>query len=220
MQLAIIASIVLASPYLVRQPQTPEQALDRAVAAYAKVRTVRASFNQTVKNPLTGSTLASRGELQQRIPGQLSVRFAHPAGDVIVADGKAVWIYVPSTAPGQVIKLRSGDGISTPDVTAQFLRQPKARYTVSAAGRDIVEGRPATAIQLVPKQSGMPFSKAVIWVDDADGSVRQFETMQANGIVRRVTITKLTLNGRVDPEVFSFEIPKGVKVFDQTGTGG
>ncbi|MDB4891193.1 MAG: hypothetical protein JWL61_3048, partial [Gemmatimonadetes bacterium] len=33
--------------------------LDRAVAAWAKVKTVRATFEQTINNPLTGRTLTA-----------------------------------------------------------------------------------------------------------------------------------------------------------------
>src|ERR687884_452344 len=67
-------------------------AIDRAAAAYAKVRTARATFEQTLTNPLTGSVLVSRGEFQQQRPNRLAVRFTDPAGDRIVADGKYVWL--------------------------------------------------------------------------------------------------------------------------------
>ena len=62
--------------------------LDRAVAAWAKVKTARATFEQTITNSLTGATLTASGEYQQQRPGKLSVRFDDPANDRIVADGK------------------------------------------------------------------------------------------------------------------------------------
>lgn len=198
--------------------QSPEATLDRAVEAYSKVKTARATFTQTITNPLTETTTTSRGEMQQRIPGYIDVRFTEPAGDRIVADGKSVWVYLPSTNPGQVIKTRAGEnGAGVPDVTAQFLDSPRERYNISEGGKEVVNGRSAHAVVLVPKDPSIPLTKATIWVDDADALVRQFETVDQSGLVRRVTIGKLTLNGKLDPNAFTFRPPKGVKVFDQSG---
>ena len=196
--------------------QSPEATLDRAVEAYSKIKTARVTFVQTLTNPLTGSTVTSHGQMQQRIPGYLDVRFTDPAGDRIVADGKAVWIYLPSTNPGQVIKTRPNESSAgVPDVASQFFDSPKTRYTVSDGGKDAVDGRPAHVLVLTPKDPSIPFTKATIWVDDADALVRQFETVDANGVVRRVRISKMDVNAKLDPDAFTFRPPKGVKVFEQ-----
>src|SRR5215203_6678774 len=92
------------------RPRAQGDLLDRAVAAWAKVRTARATFEQTITNSLTGRTLTATGEYQQQRPGKLAVRFSDPANDRIVADGTRLWLYLPSTTPGQVIRtsLKSG----------------------------------------------------------------------------------------------------------------
>ena len=216
MHVLLVALTVAGAALTPSTQQSPEATLDRAVAAYSKVKTARATFTQTLTNPLTGSVVNSRGEMQQRIPGYLDVRFTDPAGDRIVADGKSVWIYLPSTNPGQVIKTRpSESGASVPDVTSQFFNSPKTRYAVADGGKDAVDGRPAHVLVLTPKDPTIPFTKATIWVDDADALVRQFETVDANGVVRRVKITKIDVNAKVDPDAFTFRPPKGVKVFEQ-----
>ena len=214
-----ITALTLASATLFPlRAQSPERTLDRAVAAYAKLKTAKVSFTQTLTNPLLGSTLTSRGEMVQQVPGKLAVHFTDPAGDRIVADGKWVWVYLPSTNPGQVIKLSAGESTAgTPDVTSQFLASPKTRYNIIDAGSASIESRPAHALRLLPKVDNVPFTQATIWVDDADAYVRQFETVDENGVVRRVTITKLTVNAPVERSAFTFTPPKGTKVFDQTG---
>src|SRR5215212_8828096 len=119
---AVLVALLAATPAHVRQPDL----LDRAVAAWAKVKTARATFEQTIVNSLTGNTFSARGEYQQQRPGKLSVRFDNPATDRIVADGKYVWLYLPSSAPGQVIRSRQGNGgTGTVDLTAQFLTAPR-----------------------------------------------------------------------------------------------
>ena len=194
---------------------SPDETLDRALAAYGKVKTTRGSFTQTINNPLLGRSVTSKGEMVQEVPGRLSVRFTDPAGDLIVADGKWVWVYLPSTNPGQVLKMRAGEGTAgTPDVTSQFLDSPRTRYTISDAGHGRVAGRPAHALRLVPKVDSMPFTQATIWVDDADGFVRQCETVDENRVVRRVTIRQLAVKVPVDRRAISFKPPRDAKVVE------
>src|ERR671939_794535 len=148
----LVALTVAGAARMPATAQSPEATLDRAVEAYSKMKTARVTFTQTLTNPLTGSVVNSRGEMQQRIPGYLDVRFTDPAGDRIVADGKSVWIYLPSTNPGQVIKTRPGEsGANVPDVTSQFFRSPKTRYTVADGGSAAVDGRSAHILVLTPK---------------------------------------------------------------------
>jgi outer membrane lipoprotein carrier protein len=211
----ILASTLLLSPSL--SAQSPEATVQRAVKAYKGIKTIRASFTQTVTNPLTGSDVESRGEMQQRIPGRISVEFSDPRGDRIVADGKVVWLYLPSTNPGQVIRAHVGenDRANVPDVTSLFLDSPEKRYEMSDAGTATVEGHATHAVKLVSVDSTIPFSKATVWIDDDDALIRRFETTDANGLTRRITITSILPNAKLDSGVFAFVPPKGVRVIDQ-----
>ena len=211
-----ILAITMAAAFTSLKAQSADATFNRAVDAYTKVKTVRATFSQTLSNPLMGTTVTAKGEILQQRPKYLSVRFTDPAGDRIIADGKFLWIYLPSTNPGQVIRARVGEnGAGVPDVTAQFLDAPKTRYAVSDAGRGVVGRRSARMLTLVAKEAAVPFTKATIWVDDVDGLVRQFEMTDANDMVRKVTITELAINTPVAKSVFRFTPPRGVKVFDQ-----
>lgn len=191
--------------------------LDRAVANWAKVKTVRATFEQTITNALTGRTLTATGEYQQERPAKLAVLFADPANDRIVADGKFVWLYLPSSAPDQVIKTPLGPGgTGTVDLTAQFLTAPRAKYTVSPVGTLAVSGRPTHAYTLVPKSAdGAPFKTATVWIDDADATIRQFEVTEASGVQRKVRLTSFSPNVPVDAKAFVFVPPTGVRVISR-----
>jgi outer membrane lipoprotein carrier protein len=191
--------------------------LDRAVAAWSRVKTARATFDQTIVNPLTGNTLRSSGEYQQQRPGKLSVRFNDPATDRIVADGRYVWLYLPSTTPGQVIRSRLGEGgTGTVDLTAQFLTSPRTRYDVSPLGTKTIAGRATHVYRLVPRAGkGAQFRSAVVYIDDKDASVRQFEVTESSGVERTVTLTSLRLNVPVDAAAVSFTPPAGTRVVDR-----
>ena len=215
-----VTALILASTAMLATSlaaQSPEATVKRAVKAYASIKTIRASFTQTVTNPLTGSDVQSRGEMQQRIPGRLSIEFSDPAGDRIVADGKVVWLYLPSTNPGQAIRAHVGENgrANVPDVTSWFLDSPETRYRMSDGGRATVAGHATHAVKLVSIDSTIPFQKATVWIDDDDALIRQFETTGANGLTRRITITSIRPNAGLDSGVFAFVPPKGVRVIDQ-----
>jgi outer membrane lipoprotein carrier protein len=198
--------------------QSVDATIDRAVAAWAKVATVRGTFEQTVSNSLTGSSATAHGEYTQERPNRLSIRFLAPDSGAIVSDGRAVWVFLPMSAPGQVVKRPATDRSASPiDLTGQFLDAPRTKYDISAAGTRTVDGHAAHGLILVPKKgSSAPFSKATVWVDDDDSLIREFEEIEPSGVTRHVHITAIQTNVPIDRSGFNFTIPKGVKVVDQT----
>jgi len=197
--------------------QGVDREIARAVTAWRNVRTLRATFQQTVANPLTGSELNSRGDMQQQKPGKLAITFTDPAGDRIISDGQFVWVYLQSATPGQVLKMRVTDvGAANTDLIGQFLNTPRNRYDATDAGADRVGDRPARAVVLVAKQGqSLPFLRAKVWIDQKDALIRQFEAVDANGISRKVRILTMSPNAAVDASAFRFDVPAGVRVIER-----
>ena len=218
-KLTYIAAIALAALPATSRAQSADAIIDRAVAAYGRLNTMRADFRQTLTNPLTGSTQTTSGVLLRKKPNLLSINFE--SGDRVAADGSTLWVYLPSSTPGQVMKMPySGDNASAMDLADEFLNSPRTRFNVSSAGTGTVGGRPTHAITLVPKRANAHFSTAKIWIDDADSSIRQFDVETANGLKRHVVITNFTPNPKLARSAFVFAVPKGVKIVDQRAMGG
>lgn len=209
--------MMLAAGAISAAAQSADATLDHAVDAWSRVKTVRATFEQTLTNSLTGSSGIAHGEFQEQRPNKLSVRFTDPADDRIVSDGSFVWLYLPSSTPGQVIKRRATDTNAMPiDITGEFLDNPRARYDVTAAGTGNIAGHPAHELVLVPKAGhAAAFDRARVWVDDDDGLVRQFEVAEPSGVTRRIRITSLDVNVPVDRDAFTFTPPAGVRIVER-----
>src|SRR5687768_16016185 len=143
------------------------KSVDRAVAAWAKVKSMNGTFEQTLTNPLIRSTLTAKGTFAQQQPNKLAIRFTDPAGDAIVSDGRHVWIYLQQAAPGQVMKRPMSDELATPIDMGQLLDAPASKFDMVPKGAESVGGRPAQVIALTPKKGAAPFSKATVWIDDA-----------------------------------------------------
>lgn len=219
--LALTVMAAVAAPRVQAQgsAERGDGAIDRAVAAWARIKTVRGTFDQTVTNPLLGSSASSRGHFVQERPNRMAIRFDDPAsnGGAIVSDGTALWVYLPTSAPGQVIKRLATDRSAAPVDLGQFLDAPRARFDITATGTKTVEGHAAHGFTLVPKPgSPTAFSKASVWIDDDDSLIREFEATETSGVVRHIVLTSLTPNATVERDAFVFTVPKGVRVVDQT----
>jgi outer membrane lipoprotein carrier protein len=217
-KLACFAVAVAAFP-AVSHAQSADAIIDRAASAYSRLNSMRAEFRQTLTNPLTGSTQTTSGVVLRKKPNLLSVNFE--SGDRVVADGSTLWLYLPSSVPGQVIRMPySGANASAFDPADEFLNSPRSRFSVSAAGVATIGGRSTHVVTLVPKRPNNAFTTAKVWVDDKDSTIRQFDLESANGLRRHVVITSFTPNPSLARSSFRFAVPKGAKVVDQSGLAG
>jgi len=219
MRLSIaLAALAAAAAPLTAPLSAQTDPIDRAVTAWAKVKTVKGTFEQTVSNSLTGTSASSRGEYVQERPNRLAIRFQQPDGGAIVSDGKILWVYLPSSTPGQVIKRTATDRSAVPiDFTGQFLESPKSKYDITPSGTKTVDGHAAHGFKVVPKAgTSSAFTTASVWVDDDDSLIREFEGTESSGVTRHIRITALELNPAVERSAFTFTPPSGVKVVDQT----
>jgi len=199
--------------------QSADAIIDRAVAAYARLSSMRAEFRQTLTNPLTGNSQTTNGVILRKKPNLLSITF--DSGDRVAADGSTLWVYLPSSVPGQVMKMPyTGSNASSVDPADQFLNSPRTRFTVTSSGTATVAGRPAHAVTLVPKRANPNFTSAKVWIDDNDSSIRQFDVETANGLTRHVVITSFTANPALSRSSFRFAVPKGAKIVDQAAMAG
>lgn len=207
-----VATLIAFAP--AASAQTAETIIDRAVAAYRGLSSMRAEFRQTLTNPLTGSTQTTTGEIIRKKPNLMSINFNN--GDRVAADGSSLWVYLPSSVPGQVIKMPyTGGNAGSVDPADQFLDSPRTRYTVTPAGAATVGGRGTHVLNLMPKRKNDVVARAKLWIDERDYTLRQFEVESANGLKRRVVITSFTANPSLERARFRFNVPRGAKVVDQ-----
>ncbi len=218
-KLTTLAAIAFAGIHVSAQAQDAGATIDRAAAAYARLNSMRAEFQQTLTNPLTGNSQTSSGVIVRKKPNLLSINFE--SGDRVVADGSTLWLYLPSSVPGQVVRMPyTGRNATEVDPADQFLSSPRTRFTVSSAGTaTLVGGHSTHVVTLVPKRANGGFTSAKVWIDDNDSSIRQFDVESANGLRRHVVITSFTANPSLNRSSFRFAVPKGAKIVDRSTAG-
>ena len=196
--------------------QDPAPILDRASASFDTVRTLAADFVQVVENPMLGDPDTTRGRLYQQRPNAFAMRFSDPKNDRVVADGRRLWLYTPSTTPGQVIRTTiPGTGTTGPNLIGQFVEHPRERYTARYVRADSIDGVPVDVIVLTPRVNDLPYSEATVWVAKPDGLIRRIEIVENSGQRRTITLKHLAVNTPIPAREFKFAPTSGVRVVDQ-----
>jgi outer membrane lipoprotein carrier protein len=180
------------------------------------VRTLQADFVQVIDNPMLGDPDTTRGRLFQRRPNYFAMRFTEPKDDRIVADGRRLWLYTPSTTTGQVIRAAiPGTGTTGPNLIGQFVERPRERYDARYVRADSVADSPVDVIALKPHASDLPYTEATVWIAKRDGLVRRIEIVETSGQRRTITLQHLMVNRPIPAREFRFSPKAGLQVVDQ-----
>ncbi len=212
------ALVVAALPY----PATPASAqgpgpiplLERASARYTEMATFCADFRQEVEVTILRRTVRSHGSLCQARPDRFDMRFGDPEGDRVVADGTHLWIYFPSTDPGQVFRTTLAGVDGRFDLHREFLSDPGTRYAATSEGSAQVGGRETRIIRLEPRGSS-PFTLARIWIDEGDFMIRKVEIHDESESVRTLELSGYRINPSLAADHFRFTPPPGVQVISR-----
>ena len=208
--------LILSIPAGVSAQQDARSVVGRAALAYRSLSALRADFDQSIENQMIGNS-DSKGVLLQSGPAKLSMRFTDPPGEAIVIDGRYVWVYTPSTTPGQVLRLPvpSGGPVYGYNLLAWLLDRPTERYSSTYVRADQLDNRSMDVVEMVPTVPDMPFSRATVWIDRSDGLPRRMEIEELSGQRRTLTLHNLRVNQPVAANAFNFVVPDGVRVVDQ-----
>lgn len=207
---AVVAGIAPVEPAVAQDD--PEAIVRRADAALDALSSLEADFVQRVENPILERTEIGHGTLVYRAPDRFRIGYRYPEGDVVVNDGRYVWIYLPSSQPGQVIRQpAAASGVKNP---MTYLRDLRGGYAVRLEGTEEVSGEISDHLVLTPESSTTAFEQLDVWVDRQTGLVRQVRTRMPDDVVTTYTFQTLRPGAPVDDELFRFTPPDGVEVFD------
>lgn len=188
----------------------PLAVLEEAGRAYRAVPAVCADFRQTLTVPLLDEDRAGRGRLCSQPPDRFAMRFAEPPGDLVVADGRWLWLYQPSADAKQVLRSELVGGPRGIDFYTEFLAEPRTKSRAEYRARATLDGRAAHHLVLTPVGPA-PYRSAELWIDEGNGHVRQVVIREENGSVRTITLGRIEA-GRPSPDFFRFTPPAGAHV--------
>lgn len=173
-----------------------------------KLQTAEVVFQQTVTGPNGERVQSAQGRMQLKSPNLFRWEYSKPVRQLIVADGRRIWVYDPDL---QQVTVKSQDALNQ-DNPLSALTKPELidRYYMVT---ELPVKQGVSWLQLKPKNpQNSPFDKA--WLGfGANGlvSMRLFDSL---GQVSEFTFGTWRKNKPIASSRFMFSPPKGVDVVE------
>lgn len=151
----------------------------------------------------------AQGRLYVRHPGMMRWEYQKPERQVIVTDGRQLWIFRPQdnlvmtgSAPAF---FRDGKGASF--LSDIGLIRKKFQITIARA-----EGEYLYELRLTPLEQTINISEVRLFVTPRSYNIVRIVTMSPYGDDTRIDIINPQFNVTLEPSLFSFDIPPGADV--------
>ncbi len=195
---------------------TINSVLDQMQKSEKSITAVRFSYDQEISYTLTSEKQSNTGEVTFQKPNNLSIQQIKPLEQLIVSNGKKVWVYTP--AYNQVIVDNWKRWMKSSMVPASLLHlgqnwaEMKKEYSFSYAGFEGTSSSGTHVIVLEPrKQSPMGKWKLRLWVD-----TKEFIPRKAVLLGENITVTTVTkdyvVNPQLEKKAFTFKPPPQAEV--------
>ena len=200
-------------------PPDGAELMRRAAAVYDTLRTLRARFRQTIEMQVFEPPRRREGSgvWYQEKPSRFRMDFSEPEEDLIVSDGEHLWLYYPSTHPGQVIRSElgaGGRGAPMVDLQGRIFQVARTRYDVRYAGRDTLAGAPVHRVELEPRSEAADYRRVGVWIDAESLLVRRLVFEDRSETVRTVTLDDIRTGVSLPDSLFRFRVPPDAEVFE------
>ena len=189
-------------------------AVEAAAERYREVGAFCAAFSQTIEVSLLGRRVESSGALCRRHPDLLSMRFADPAGDMVVSDGERLWVHYRSVDPGRVLSYPAADAPGNHDFLQQLLDDSSTEYEAAEPAAEAVDGRECSVVAVRPGPDAL-YRAARLWIDLESHLVRKLELREKSGNLRTVTLSGYRFSPPPDDSLFAFSVPDGARVVER-----
>jgi chaperone LolA len=182
-------------------------ALDRF---FISLKTLQASFTQTVRDSREQVIDSSSGKLVIKKSGKFRWDYAKPNAQTIVCDGQRIWLYDPELAQ---VTIRRAD--LSLNGTPAMLLSGEGKLGDSFEVEHVEQRDGMMVINLAPKRLDTDFKQLQIALRKD-----QLVAMSLTDKLGQVTLlqfTQLKRNAGVADSLFTFVAPRGVDVIDNTG---
>jgi outer membrane lipoprotein carrier protein len=149
------------------------------------------------------------GRLYVRYPGMMRWEYEKPERQVIITDGKKLWIFRPQDnqvmVGGAPVFFRDGQGASF----LSDISMVRKKFNIKLAQ---AEGEYLYELRMKPIEGAANISEIRLYVVPRSYQIARIVTLNDYGDDTRIDIVSPQFNANLDPSLFSFEIPPGADV--------
>ena len=209
--LAVLTLIALAafnSSHAADKDLTLEQILDRLENHYTD-KSFQADFIQESTIKAMDIVDYASGKVFVRYPGKMRWEYEKPEKQVIITDGRKLWIYRP--ADNQVMTGSApaffSDGKGASFLSDIRLIRRKFKITLQNSKEDFFY-----ELRLRPLEKTLDVADIQLTVTKLSFTVVRIVTYNSYGDENRIEFTNHEFNVKLDDSLFSFDIPPGADV--------
>lgn len=177
----------------------------RADSYLQDLKTLRATFDQSLYDENSNSIEESKGTLYLQRPGRFRWEYTQPYPQTIVADGENVWVHDVELAQVTVKPMDEAVG----DTPALILTSDKS-VTESFDVRELGEADGVFWVELTPRSAEATFKMVRLGFDNDE--LRVMDLIDNFEQTTQVRLSDLSKNTQLDAALFSFTPPDGVDV--------
>jgi outer membrane lipoprotein carrier protein len=188
----------------------PQALLEGLRKTYGETSDLTARFVQTAHLMAAGMDRESTGEVAFKKPGKMRWTYEGDDPQLLVSDGKTLWIYQvrDRTVLRQDLSALPESSRLALDLLTGFQGVEKA-FRVESCGE--------WCVALVPREARPDLSRVLVEVAPGGQEVRSVTTEDALGNRTTVEFLDLKRNQGIPDDTFTFQVPEGVQVVDMPG---
>jgi outer membrane lipoprotein carrier protein len=175
---------------------------------FNKVQRYSARFDQVTLDEAMNPIQESSGNLWIERPGKFRWNYTVPYEQIIVGDGKQVWVYDVELKQVAVRRMQGALG-----ATPAILLSGKGALEGIFVIKDLGHQGALDWVQLTPKKNDGGFE--TIRIGFEKGMIRTLEMIDGFGQTTRVTLRDAKENIQISADKFSFKPPAGVDVITE-----
>ncbi len=204
----IISISVTASILLLLSKSIYAAGLDELQRFYSEIQSYSASFEQRVLDENLNLLEASSGEFSIERPGKFRWKYSSPSEQLIISDGKQVWIY--DVELEQITHRQSSTAVSqTPAMLLSGEGNLQDNFILEDAGQK----DKLNWVRMIPKSRDSGFTD--VHIGFSDGKLQLLEMKDSFGQTTRMTFDNIKENIDIPEEIFTFIPPPGVDVIEE-----
>ena len=192
---------------------TGAEVIARMQRSFSKAKTFSAKFEKRFHWAVLDRQLTRRGRIHTRQPDQY--RLEMEDGDLVVADGEAIWAYIHQNR--QVVVSSYEGELRTP---WEILVEYAEAFSPVAVEEDESGGRDCYRITLRPRPDATYVASGQVvrmrlWIDRRDWFLLKVEQLEANDDVHTYVLSDHRTNKKLDDDLFRYAPAADVELIDR-----
>ncbi len=189
-------------------PVIADTGIDQLNRLSKQLQNFSARFTQTVYDSNSKPVQESSGVVTLQRPGKFSWNYQTPSAQLIVSDGKKIWIYDEELAQVTIKKIDASLG-NTPLMLLGSNKPLESEFELTELGQsDGIDW-----VELSPMKEDTDFEK--VYLGLADNNLAAMELRDNFGQATQIKFDDPKLNTDIDQGLFDFIPPEGVDVIGQ-----